>query len=164
MEFRASMDTVTKIITSVVSLVFAGIVLTTILVEGDGENDLWPAVLVAVLFLTIYGLVYMYRPIGYEITDAGLLIRRPFDVVKVPKSRIVRVFPVEKRRIRWAIRTFGVGGMFGYFGTFYTPSLGSMTWYLTRLDNAVMVETRSGKIMVSPDERDRFISALNPVA
>lgn len=55
--------------------------------------------------------------------------------------------------LKWSIRTFGNGGVFGYYGKFFNNSFGSMTWFATRRENFVMLILKDGrKIVVTPDD------------
>jgi hypothetical protein len=66
---------------------------------------------------------------------------------------------LDKEKIGWAIRTFGVGGLFGYYGKFANTKLGSMTWYATRKDRAILVRTIDNKkIILTPDEPEKFVA------
>ena len=68
----------------------------------------------------------------------------------------------KKRKPNGPGEFFGVGGVFGYQGTFTNPSLGRMTWYVTRKVNAVLIKTANGsKIIVTPNEPDNFVRELN---
>lgn len=54
--------------------------------------------------------------------------------------------------MKWTIRTFGNGGLFGYFGKFYNAAFGKMTWYATRRNNYLVLSTsENGKIVLTPD-------------
>ncbi len=68
---------------------------------------------------------------------------------------------LDKEKIGWAIRTFGVGSLFGYYGKFANTKLGSMTWYATRKDKTVLVRTIDNKkIILTPDEPEKFVADL----
>jgi hypothetical protein len=55
--------------------------------------------------------------------------------------------------MRGTIRTFGVGGLFGYFGKFHTPNIGHITFYATQRVNKVLIVTKQGKkIILTPDD------------
>ena len=57
---------------------------------------------------------------------------------------------------------FGVGGLFGYYGNFVNSTLGSMTWYATRRDKAVLITTlENKKIIVTPDSPEEFVASFN---
>src|SRR5262249_29856517 len=59
-----------------------------------------------------------------------------------------------------ALRTFGVGGLFGYYGAFWSPSLGSFSAYLTRRKSFVLVDTRAGRMLLSPSDAGAMLDAL----
>jgi hypothetical protein len=47
---------------------------------------------------------------------------------------------------------FGVGGLFGYYGTFFLPRLGGFVqFYLRNRENPILIETTGGRLLVSPD-------------
>jgi hypothetical protein len=93
-----------------------------------------------------------------------LIIRRPVRDIIIERKNIKRVQPITKEQVKWHVRTFGVGGFFGYYGHFVNSKLGNMTWYATRRDNTIFIETVDDKkIVVTPDEPEVFISQLTEV-
>ena len=160
MIYKTSLDNVAKAITSGVTIIFAAIILAPCFLsidEGKGAS-----ILTAVFLLLVYGLVYALRPINYELTPDSLIIQRLFMNVKIERNQIIKVVLLEKGNTKWAFRIFGVGGLFGYFGKFENSTLGSMTWYATRQDRTVLVETVDGKkIIITPDEAEKFVADFN---
>ena len=67
-----------------------------------------------------------------------------------------------KKKLSWAVRIFGVSGLFGYWGKFSNTKLGSMTWYSTRRNNAVLITTiYNKKIVLTPNEPEKFVTEFN---
>ena len=63
--------------------------------------------------------------------------------------------------MRFAIRTFGNGGVFGYTGYFYKKGIGSMLWYCTQRANYILIEKTNGKkIVITPDDADGFMKDI----
>jgi hypothetical protein len=59
---------------------------------------------------------------------------------------------VDKSEFRTLIRTFGVGGLFGYYGYYYSSSLGKLILYTTQRKNLILIEQKVGrKVLLSPD-------------
>ena len=57
--------------------------------------------------------------------------------------------------MKWTIRTFGVGGLFGYYGKFRNKTFGNMTWFATQQKNYLIFETTNNqKIVLTPDDTD----------
>lgn len=78
------------------------------------------------------------------------------------KSQIMSAALLDEESLKGSIRTFGVGGLFGYFGKYFNRTLGSMTWYATRKDNFVLILTNDDKkIILTPNEPDKFLANLN---
>jgi hypothetical protein len=53
-------------------------------------------------------------------------------------------------------RTFGNGGLFGYYGMFSTAEYGSINCQLTSFKNVFIIKTKKGTFAVSPREPQRF--------
>jgi Bacterial PH domain len=66
--------------------------------------------------------------------------------------------------LRDCLRTFGNGGLFGYYGQFSTAKLGNCTWYVTNRSNAVVVVTSARTSVLSPDDVDGFLAAIRAAA
>lgn len=79
--------------------------------------------------------------------------------IRIERSHIKSLQLLDKKKLKGAIRTFGVGGLFGYYGKFANSTLGSMTWYATRMDKAILIETIANKkIIVTPDEPEKLVA------
>ncbi|MCF0060267.1 PH domain-containing protein [Dyadobacter chenwenxiniae] len=156
MIYKTSWDTLTKIVTAGVTVLYTGIFLNIFINESDLSQG--STYVIGAILILSYGITYAFRPVDYRITADKLIIRRPLNEVVIQRSDIATVEAVESDRLRWSLRTFGVGGLFGYFGKFYNPKIGSMTWYATRRNNAVLIKTVKGKnIIVTPDEVAAFV-------
>jgi len=71
---------------------------------------------------------------------------------------------LESGKLTYSVRTFGVGGLFGYFGKFWNKEYGNMTWYATRRDKAIMIITKENKkIILTPDEVEKFINEFKEI-
>jgi hypothetical protein len=82
--------------------------------------------------------------------------------VHIDRNQIKSVELLDKEQLAWVFRTFGVGGLFGYYGKFANTKLGSMTWYATRRNKTVLIETLDNKkIILTPDEPEKFVAHLN---
>jgi hypothetical protein len=159
MEFKASMDKMAKGITVFVTVLFAIIMFGQypFIRPGDGPAPL----VIDIILIVVYVLVYLYRPVKYSVGKDFVVIHRLAGNVKIERKKISTVEIPEKGSLKGAIRSFGVGGLFGYFGYFYKFKIGKMIWYATRLDKMVLISMLDNKkIVVSPDEAERFMAAL----
>jgi Bacterial PH domain len=81
--------------------------------------------------------------------------------VEIDRNNIQSVQEIDESQVKNSIRTFGVGGFFGNFGKFWNGKLGNMTWYVTRKNNFVLVETKDQKkIILTPDKPAEFVASF----
>lgn len=162
MKYTASIDKPTKIITIGITVLFAGIGILELLTFSP-EAKIGAFVSITIM-LAIYWGTYVYRVTGYTLTAGELIIHRPISDVTYSLHTIESVRIVTKEQLKFTIRTFGVGGFWGYFGKFYNSVYGKMTWYVTRRDQMVLIKTDNNIILLSPDDIDSFIKDLEKSA
>jgi hypothetical protein len=142
--YKASLDLPAKIITGLFHILCLFFAL---------KGMLLPALL---LFVTDV-VCYFLHPTGYELNKAELLIKRPFKPVVIKRTDIAEIVFLTDEQLKWTIRSFGVGGLFGYFGYFYNRQLGSMLWYTSQRKNRILIRLKNEeKIVISPDDPSLF--------
>lgn len=160
MKFKTSLDTLAKVVTVAVTILFTTIIIGQLVLLLDSAKSV--SVITIVIVVLIYLIVFLYRPISYKITEELLVIHRPLTYIKFYLKDIKHVELLDKSRLKGTIRTFGVGGLFGYWGRFANNNIGVMTWYATRRDNLVLVTTIANKkIILTPDEPELFVSTIS---
>ncbi len=157
MKFTTSLDKLAKGITTAVTILF--IILTVVQFSLMEETGGLLTILTTGLIILIYLIVFALRPIQYEVSAQQLIIQRQFGDVKIDRRQINSVEILDKDQLSMSMRTFGVGGLFGYFGKFSNTKIGSMTWYATRRDKTVLVRTKDNKkIILTPDDPGKFVA------
>jgi hypothetical protein len=150
MKYKASLDKTAIIITILVSLLFGAL---TIL------NFILP---LAILLLIVYLICWHLKPLSYEIKAEEIIIRRLIKSVHINRADIENLTLIDKDKLSGTIRTFGVGGLFGWYGKFSNNELGDMSWYLTRRDKPILIISKTGKkILISPDDAESFSKEYN---
>jgi len=156
MEYKASLDTLAKIITIFVLLLFPFIIWTNwnLISSVPGSvTFILIHTLPTILFIAAIAIGYIYSTKKYIIRNGDLVIVRPVKEKRILISDIEEARLVEKGEMFGTIRTFGVGGMFGYFGKYYNSAFGSITLYTTQKKNRIFIRTKQGnKIIISPDD------------
>jgi len=159
MTYKASLDKTATIITIAVTIFLAVVIGGQYVIIKDAKRT--TPFYTTTACLLIYFLAFAFRPIQYVISEDELIIERPLINARIRREDIKSAEKIEKNKIKWSLRIFGVGGVFGYYGSFASFSLGRMTWYATRKDNPVLIKTANGrKIIVTPNEPDAFVSEL----
>ena len=167
--YKASLGKSVKISSIVGTMLLLSIVLVFIkvfvfkLINNDfAKEDIMLPIFVLVI-LAILNYSYKERILGYDVTTEGVKIIKGSNSELIAKDRIIEVKLIDKSDLKFSIRTFGIGGIFSYSGTFSNKKLGSMTWYLTRKDSLVMLVTKMDKIVLSPDNCQEFYNEVKKI-
>jgi len=161
--YTASLDKLSKIISVFAILLFIWLTILPQIISTNtpslNSSKNLISLGVGIFVLIVFGFVYMYRILRYELSDTELIIVRPYKSLHIPLKTIAGVMKLEKADILGTIRTFGNGGFFGYTGYYWKKSLGTMIFYLTQRKNLILIETLAktgkttgGKIVISPDD------------
>lgn len=119
------------------------VVLSFVYVGGDSDKTKWAFVIIRwILILMLLGGLY-YCPRYVEITPSRLIIDRLLTKKQIPVSEIVSAVPYQ--RTMNFVRTWGSGGLFGFWGWFRNQELGRFFVYATSLDQLVLVTLGSGR-------------------
>ncbi len=156
MEYKASLDRTSKIITGLITVLFAGIATWNFWLMFNGPEsitDFSANILSVVVILGIYSFCYLFRSVQYVVEKNRLTIKRPLKDYYLELNEIKDIYITDKETMKWTIRTFGVGGLFGYYGKFRNKKFGNMTWFATKRNNYVVLETTNNrKIVLTPDD------------
>lgn len=156
MEYKASLDTLAKGITIGVFILLIAIgqqSVRALLVANGNTITILIHSGILLLFIAILLGCWLYAPQSYSLDSNALTINRPIGKVSIKLSDIKQVRILADNETKGTIRTFGVGGLFGYFGEFYTPGLGHSTFYATQRKNIILIVTNSDKkIIITPDD------------
>ncbi len=146
--FRAPYDSTTKIISVVICILLA-------LIAAFTQSALVVCIGAALLFLA-----FALSPRAYWIQDRSIVVKRFIRNATVSLEGIRDVRVAAASDFRGAIRLWGDGGLFGYYGLFRTSTLGTCWWYVTNRQNAVVVVTESKTALFSPDDVAGFLAAI----
>ena len=107
---------------------------------------------------TVAFFCYLYAPIAYELTRDQLTVQfrmgqRVFNGVTGCETLTARP-PM-------GLRLWGNGGLFAATGIFWNKAYGVYRAYVTsaRYQDYVLVETRTQKILISPENPENFVRA-----
>ncbi len=155
MKYKASLDNLAKGVTIGVTILFATLIIGQYSIITD-EGRAFPIYTTVGCLIIFFG-VFIFRPISYSITKTQIIVHRLVGNIHIDKTEINCTELIGKEKLRWSFRIFGVSGLFGYFGRFTNTKLGRMTWYATRRDHAVLINTHNDKIVITPDDPEKFV-------
>ena len=155
--FKASLDVTSKIITAAVLMLFIYLMFRF---RQYTDMPVVFRILIPVIFLVTAIGSWLYRSLSYELQKLCLVIRRPVGNFTIPYTEIASVRRVDRKELGTLIRTWGSGGMFGYYGHFRSTRLGKIRLFTTRRSGLVLIATTDKDlILLSPDD-DTFADHL----
>ncbi len=151
MQFKpAKLDTTASIVSICVSALLIGLSVFFLIKVPLG----WPF---AIMMMLILLGCYLLSPKTYSFENTTLVIEKMIGKkIKIRFNDIegyVRIPDFTKLKVA---RTFGNGGLFGYYGMFTTAEYGTINCQLTSLKNIVIIKTKRGTFAVSPAEPNKF--------
>jgi hypothetical protein len=164
--FSASWDKGMWILNSILILLLGGITTTLLIVGiyGMRENAFCSVIVIAGSPLPILILIIgaAFAPRRYKITDDNILVSRFLAKdVKIPLSAVYSIEPINYKYVfKKSFRIMGSGGGFGIYGTFTSPSLKYFKAYMTRRDKLVLIRTTDKPFVLTPDDPESFITAV----
>lgn len=148
MNFRtASMDSYTKVMTIVFIIFFSVVIFALVRSE---EKLVWLPILILLGSMVV---AYLMIP-KIDLEQGNLKIKNTFVNIEIPVRSIKNVELITKTGFN--IRTFGIGGLFGYFGYFN----GNDVWYVTNIRKKVKIQTEKKTYLISPEEPKKFINEI----
>ena len=114
-------------------------------------------IILNVLMLPIMIICEGLAPQRLEIYEKKLVILRRYKSITIYADEVLSVDPLPKNALHGAVRTWGVGGFFGYFGHYYVSKIGPFKLYATSLDNLFLIRLANGKkIVISCSEPEKM--------
>lgn len=110
------------------------------------------------IIIAIFACCLLLMPTSITIDDSSISINRIMSRTLILKKDIVFVRP--KVGTNNDIRTFGIGGVFGYLGYFYAKNWGNYIAYVTDGNNMVAIETTKKKYVVSCENPQTLIDNI----
>lgn len=96
-------------------------------------------------------------PQRLEVGESQIVVLRRYKSIVINREEIKSVEQLPANAMSGAIRTCGVGGLFGFFGKFYSRSIGSFSLYATGSENLFLIRKWDGKnIVIACAEPDKM--------
>lgn len=161
--FEASWDAKARTGTAIVLVILTGAAAFLASAAQRLPEQARPAALIVALapiLLTGFG-SWAWAPRAFAVTrDAVRVERRLARPLVLPLAAVRSARRLEPGALRGSIRLFGVGGFFGYYGTFRNRALGNYRLYATRTDGQVLLATERGPVVLTPERPDAFVQAV----
>jgi hypothetical protein len=162
MRFPAPWDRTLRIATTVAVVAAAAGAVALLRLAARTETPFATAMGIAVagaIALTL-ALSFAGGPRGYTVEAGRLRVDRPLRAVEIPLASIRAAGALPDGALRGAARLVGSGGLFGYYGRFWSRRLGAFRLYATRRTGLVVVDTATERFVLSPEPPGRFLDVL----
>ncbi len=115
----------------------------------------------ALLITGVFLVVSLLAPRSYVVRADGIVVNRLGPSLVIAYEYIEELRRIDSGEIGFAWRIFGSGGFVGWFGWFYSQSLGRFLAYATNQQDLVLITKTDGtKIVISPYPPDAFLEAV----
>ena len=129
---------------------------------GFRDGDPAAAALAALFALGLILVAVLARalaPTGFAVEGNAVKVLRRVRPVSIPLARLRAAGPIRQPLAR-AIRLGGSGGLFGWYGRYWSRALGEFRLYATRTRDLVQLDTPEGRWILSPEPADRFLDEV----
>lgn len=145
------------VLTFVVFIVWIGASAWLIYTLDTTPDNLATLIVLNVVMLPTVLICEGLAPQRLEIGEKKLVILRRYKSITIYADEVFSVDPLPKSGLRGAIRTCGVGGCFGYFGSYYKSNIGAFKLYATAFDHLFLIRLKNGKkIVISCAEPEKM--------
>ena len=100
---------------------------------------------------------------GYAVEPGAVVVLRPGWRTRLDLRGLDAVGP-DPDAMRWAWRTWGVGGPFAFVGRYRSGRVGPFTAYATDRARAVVLRWPDRTVVVTPDDPAAFVAAVEAAA
>lgn len=156
--YKTSMDS-HAIIWTILFFVILGVVFFTGIFTTNDSTDKNGLIIITLILSGIILFVLLTQIRHYEIRDDRFIIKRPLSSIVIPFSDIRQIEKGTKIgfEFKHTFKQLGNGGVFGYWGTFYSDLLQEFELYAKNRKNPIVLTVKKqGKIVVSPDDAGMF--------
>ena len=144
--FQASLGRKVVIITGFVAAILI-VVSASAIASQRGLNQAAQLALIILPFAAL-GIGLLFRVWGYDLYDDHIRIRRIAFPVRLPIAQFKSVERAPELMSK-SVRTFGNGGLFGFYGRFWKPGFGKFQAYVTNPENTIALKSDEKMIWVS---------------
>jgi len=116
-----------------------------------------PILLLSLALLPLILLIcFAYRVTGFDVSKRQILIKRIVGDFSIPVEEIDEIY-FDQDAMKNSIRTFGNGGLFGFYGRFRNKTLGPYRAFVTSTKKAVVIKTKKQTFVLSPEKPEAFV-------
>ena len=165
LSYKSKLSTQSKILTLLLNLAIIYICYKLLfrddLLKSTNQPPQNIKYLLVFILLIAFTLAYILHPIKYILTDEHLGIEKPFFTTKIALNLIENLKQINYEDLAIRSRLFASGGIWGYFGIYYSSNFGKINMNVSNFNNLVLIVTKSKKIIIiSPENPSDFVNKI----
>lgn len=160
MIFGAPWGRAVKLITGGSLLLLATLIVVPQLALRSEPGPFWMRLLAPGMVAVIFGIIALYAVRGYTLKGRHLRVQRLLWETEIPLHDL-QAAHVDREAMAHAWRTMGNGGLLVFAGWFRNKKLGKFRALVTDQTRCVVLEFKNWKLVVSPDDPEAFVEALD---
>lgn len=118
-----------------------------------------PVSTVFILLLPV--LIHLLHPVSYTIHPDTIRINRVFQPISILTTDILHMETIHASELAVNIRLLGSGGVWGYFGVYYSTTHGKLIMMASDMQNLILIVTSQKKYVISPEKPTVFLDTYN---
>ncbi len=157
MSFGAPRGRTLKLTTTLCLLVCFGIPVIGLINYSSFPGPLLWSIMLLPLLLVAGTAPFMIR--GYSVTDGMLIVHRLGWSLRMELAALLEV-KADPAALKGSVRLAGNGGLFAFCGWFRNARLGVFRAFCTDTVHAVVLRFPDRTVVVTPDQPEKFVSAV----
>jgi len=157
LQYHVSLGTSARVITVITALLMIGIPIAILIFMPLMVFSM------AILALIVPPLIllgcYWYRVTGYQVDANRITINRLASDVDIPLGKVESI-DFDPEAMKRSLKSFGNGGVFGFYGKFWNRKYGRYRAYVTDLNKVVVIRAGGTIYMLSPEQPEKFIDKI----
>lgn len=139
----------------IITLFFNIILLSILFVNPLMSNYHLPLSTIFILFLPI--LTHLLHPSSYTIYPDRIRINRIIQPISISAADILQIETIQEADLAANVRLLGSGGVWGYFGIFYSTTHGKLIMMASDMEHLILIVTPHKKYVISPQDPLLFL-------
>ncbi len=156
MYLSAKMDSLVLVITFLTGLLLILLPVGILTYSGASLALALPLLLCPLILV----LTYLYQVTGIKVNEKEVVIIRRIGNFIISRESLISAKFIPNA-MNLSIRTFGNGGLFGFYGSFRNSTLGSYRAFVTSRENTVVLKSSDQTYVVSPQDPQAFVNELS---
>jgi hypothetical protein len=139
------------------TIVFGLFILLMLGFSASGIKGTLGLGIVALVPVLVGAITFRFSVKYYKILPDAIVVCRHSGEKVFSRQAIREVKIVSPDDLKGTMRTMGVGGLFGYYGSFSNNKFGDMTWYMTNRQHLIGIFLNDNStVIISPDDAEQF--------